>query len=1132
MATLTGSGLVSSILETTGIELSTVEQALISQKIQYDIDNGTNSSMSTTLTLMGLSADAKAKAAASDEGTTAFVNNLNATTAEAVTVIEAAEETTDPEEPTEAEAEELQAAIDAAADASVALTLISSTATDVEVAEATLLAAQTEEAAIALGATAEDIASAATVVLLEIKADALDTVAEATYRLSVIPEGEDTTEAAALVASTTTEANAAGASTSEISTAFNEYKAAAEALVDAAAQATYDLNTSVEGATQTAVDTAVAAALEVGATQALIDAGVAVLEEAAIQAAAIELTINKDILVGTDGSDLFTATDATLGATDIIVDESSTDNDTLELTIGLDSAAATITGIENVNISLQEDDLAVAAGNISDATITLSQNTLGVDGIVTVNLSSDNNVTAGTGITDITVADATDGVTGTVDTGSATDATITGKANTSTNLVVNGDLTLGVTGSTDVNITTTAAADITYTPAAATTTIINGAVDTELSMISANVATTFEVVNNLTDDATLTLNITDDSTADTTTFDVDVVNLEEESTSLAVNSGMHITTELVQDTLEISSVSDTAAINEVTLTTGFGLTTTTTFTDIKTANIIATDDIVITKLIIDDGATAAISGTADVTVTDIVDATATGGDEKVILNASSLVGALTVTDIYTASGTNDGASAVVYGGSGANDITITDGISATYMGQDAGDTIVVETVDAEKVTLSTGDGIDTITAAAMTESTLTVESNDGNDIINVTNSGTGTLTSGKQTILSGLGNDKVTLGIAALTSGTINATLGGGDDTAYLDVSAGTLAAATLTIDGGEGSDTLDVLDTFTSVDDELTVTLTSIENLVVTDTDDTAIANNAIEFAGSHLSGFTSIDVALASTANATKVDTIKLSVAADETTTDLSALVVSDYGISIDGDNTLENIADPDNTAFSNIYTIITSKDGAANTITGTNATDVVIGKAEDDTITTGEGLDVIYGAAGADIINITESDDILDILVYASIIDGSAVGTAGGTFTGFDVVTGFESGTDKIVFDNSTPATDVTAFATAIAMDGTAIVEATVIVKADGDATDSDNDLDAADYTNVDKIVSFLNDVAPTYLTATTNNANLVAINFDDITAVYSVDGTDTDIVAGEVALIGTFDADLVAGDFVVA
>jgi hypothetical protein len=101
MATLTGANLVASILETTGIELSTVEQALISQKVQYDIDNGTNSSLSATLTLMGLSADAKAKAAASEGGTDAFVTSLVETTTTAQTAIEESEEEIVVEEPEE-----------------------------------------------------------------------------------------------------------------------------------------------------------------------------------------------------------------------------------------------------------------------------------------------------------------------------------------------------------------------------------------------------------------------------------------------------------------------------------------------------------------------------------------------------------------------------------------------------------------------------------------------------------------------------------------------------------------------------------------------------------------------------------------------------------------------------------------------------------------------------------------------------------------------------------------------------------------------------------------------------------------------------------------------------------------------
>jgi Ca2+-binding RTX toxin-like protein len=64
------------MVTSTGINLTFVEKALIGAKIQYDMDIGKNSDLSSTLTIMGLCEDAKIKANAWDGGTGAFVINL------------------------------------------------------------------------------------------------------------------------------------------------------------------------------------------------------------------------------------------------------------------------------------------------------------------------------------------------------------------------------------------------------------------------------------------------------------------------------------------------------------------------------------------------------------------------------------------------------------------------------------------------------------------------------------------------------------------------------------------------------------------------------------------------------------------------------------------------------------------------------------------------------------------------------------------------------------------------------------------------------------------------------------------------------------------------------------------------
>jgi hypothetical protein len=74
----TAQELVDQITSAKGIELTPVEKALITAKIQNDIDNNTNTNLSATLTIMGLSGDAKEQATNSGD-TDTYVANLAST---------------------------------------------------------------------------------------------------------------------------------------------------------------------------------------------------------------------------------------------------------------------------------------------------------------------------------------------------------------------------------------------------------------------------------------------------------------------------------------------------------------------------------------------------------------------------------------------------------------------------------------------------------------------------------------------------------------------------------------------------------------------------------------------------------------------------------------------------------------------------------------------------------------------------------------------------------------------------------------------------------------------------------------------------------------------------------------------
>ncbi|EDM70247.1 hypothetical protein RAZWK3B_11581 [Roseobacter sp. AzwK-3b] len=187
----------------------------------------------------------------------------------------------------------------------------------------------------------------------------------------------------------------------------------------------------------------------------------------------------------------------------------------------------------------------------------------------------------------------------------------------------------------------------------------------------------------------------------------------------------------------------------------------------------------------------------------------------------------------------------------------------------------------------------------------------------------------------------------------------------------------------------------------------------------------------------------------------------------------------------------------------------------VSGGEGADQLVGGAGDDQITGGIGADLITGGAGGDTIDLTEAVASGDDVFFA-LGDGSAAGVAGGTFSGFDVITNFVSTSDDV---------DVTGVI------GASTGAATVVGQ--NAATNNANDLADADYTDVDAVVAFLNDGGAALAPGGTD-IDVVAITFSDFTALYSIDDTAGATVgtveAGELALLGTADDILVAADIV--
>jgi len=223
--------------------------------------------------------------------------------------------------------------------------------------------------------------------------------------------------------------------------------------------------------------------------------------------------------------------------------------------------------------------------------------------------------------------------------------------------------------------------------------------------------------------------------------------------------------------------------------------------------------------------------------------------------------------------------------------------------------------------------------------------------------------------------------------------------------------------------------------------------------------------------------------------------------------------------GDNTVNGGAGDDT---------ITTTTGA-DTIDGGAGADTINSGAGIDTITAGEGADIVYMGADGDTVDLTETTSAGDNVQVVAITDGSAAGAAAGTFTGFNVITGFVSGTDDIVFDGDATNGDDSV--------DTDIVAGTVFVKAATDATTASNDLTSTSYTDVDSVVNYYNDlVAQGTGVITSNNAadDLLAVTIGSgtaaFTAIYSIDDDSLNVDATEVMLVATVDATLVSTDII--
>lgn len=198
---------------------------------------------------------------------------------------------------------------------------------------------------------------------------------------------------------------------------------------------------------------------------------------------------------------------------------------------------------------------------------------------------------------------------------------------------------------------------------------------------------------------------------------------------------------------------------------------------------------------------------------------------------------------------------------------------------------------------------------------------------------------------------------------------------------------------------------------------------------------------------------------------------------------------------------------------------------TVTSGTGGDAIVGGTGDDNITPGTGTDTVTGGTGADTI-ILGSDGAQDDIRYTAVTDGAAVSQN----TGEDSITGFDVGTDLLLFGGAfnggaTDLDDIAdddnfAFATDAATDFTTTHEAALITgAADGDLVEL----------NFNLILADMNAVG---FTAAQNETGLVVIQAATQTGFYlytESEVNNTIVSAAEIRFIGITNGQLTTADF---
>jgi len=531
---------------------------------------------------------------------------------------------------------------------------------------------------------------------------------------------------------------------------------------DTAIAAAVDTTTDDAAATSAAISTASGGAFTDAA--ALFSAYNALANPTAVSAA---LTANQDVLNGTSANDAFTATGATLGGTDVITDGSSTDSDSLTVTLGEATNGTTptsVSGIETVTYNVTSlAAVSIDVANVVGAAITVNNTGVGASTNANIdNLSSTSSVTMGTGITGTADVLLAEGSAATVNAGSASQLDVADAGSEGASIVA-GDATNTIEVEGDGDTTTAGVANDAIS--------ISGAGEIALDTNDAAGGGTDQVEN-------LTLS-GNGAAVDFT------INAGDAPESIAITGDQNVTIAIAANDIATETVTNTS--------TG------------------------VARLEINADDTVDLSNVAASVIIDITDST-TGGDTYTIANngnaAVSATGTMGFDSTELTTGSETINLAITIDGVGSA-ITVTDfetiNVStelppgATPLGADSrldaeivgGATSVMNLTGAQALELDTASVADTLNAAsytgAITMTTTAANINNltfgsGNDTITVATAETVTIVGGDgvDTLVAGADMDTTTFSGFEVLDATANIT----------NIDSGQLATAMSIVDG------------------------------------------------------------------------------------------------------------------------------------------------------------------------------------------------------------------------------------------------------------------------------------------------------------------------------------------------